>query len=1246
MRTNRINWFKKMLWMSIVIPILMSLSLFATDPVRIMPLGDSITDGTDAAHTTAAEKIAYRGSLWTKLSSGGYSVDFVGSQASGSDYHSTDPTFDIEHEGYTSETADKIASEVHGYLSTNHADIVLLHIGTNDLTPDGDNTDQTVTYVEQILINIDIYSTDTKVILALIIDRKSSDPETISFNAKLKTMAQTRIDNGDDIIIVDMEHDAGIGAADMYDELHPNDTGYAKMADLWYSALQSAIPMHLWKLEEATGLTTYLDTYREANGTCIGAGCPVAVIGKIGNAQKFSGTNEINVTDTTTFDWSADANITIEFWMKSDQPPSGENAVMIGRKGELDSGSDVWFVGMEYDTVTEEDSGKITCGLGNRNGDLQYTVGTINVADGQWTHIAYVVTGDDLKVYVNAVLDINVTRTSPNTEHIQGTPVNIGYLNWGSGFEYTGLLDEIAIFDSALSEAQILKHAQVGQSPALTITSNPVTLAEVNVPYLYDVNSNNDPIDGFVLNPPTPDWLTINDPTLGVITGTPGTDTVGNFAVEVEAIDGAETDTQNYVLKVRNTSNLPSDMNHYWKLDETASSPYIDAYSGADGTCIGAGCPVAVIGKIGNAQKFSGTNEINVTDTTTFDWSADANITIEFWMKSDQPPSGENAVMIGRKGELDSGSDVWFVGMEYDTVTEEDSGKITCGLGNRNGDLQYTVGTINVADGQWTHIAYVVTGDDLKVYVNAVLDINVTRTSPNTEHIQGTPVNIGYLNWGSGFEYTGLLDEMVVFNSALTQTEIQKHFNDGNASNEFGAPTLTEVTPIATPTNDSTPEYTFHSDQAGTITYGGFCTSTATTEAVAGNNTITFDALAEGTYNNCTITVTDYADNASPALSVTAFVVDTTAAILTEVTPVPTPSNDTTPEYTFNTNKEGTITYGGSCGSATPTDATVGDNTITYGTLAAGTYSDCTITVTDAAGNTSPALSVSTFVIDTTAPNAPTEVTPVPTPSNDTTPEYTFNTNKEGTITYGGSCGSATPTDATVGDNTITYGTLAAGTYSDCTITVTDAAGNTSPALSVSTFVIDTTAPIITLNGDNPMDVLQGSTFTDPGATATDDVDDTVAVVENGTVDTSTVGSYTRTYTATDAAGNVATETRTVNVIASSWFTFEDDGSTVKFTTADGSSTVELGSDLFDIKANDDMITFKGKSQSNIGGCLINAHIIMKSNGDVIAGYTHEGNGCTNDINGFAPGTTVRVGNDPFILIDAPLTEDIIFGGQ
>ena len=67
---------------------------------------------------------------------------------------------------------------------------------------------------------------------------------------------------------------------------------------------------------------------------------------------------------------------------------------------------------------------------------------------------------------------------------------------------------------------------------------------------------------------------------------------------------------------------------------------------------------------------------------------------------------------------------------------------------------------------------------------------------------------------------------------------------------------IEEVTAVTTPTIDTTPNYTFSSTKAGTITYGGSCSS-STTVAATGNNTITLNTLSDGIYSNCTITVTD-----------------------------------------------------------------------------------------------------------------------------------------------------------------------------------------------------------------------------------------------------------------------------------------------------------------------------------------------------------------------------------------------------
>jgi hypothetical protein len=78
----------------------------------------------------------------------------------------------------------------------------------------------------------------------------------------------------------------------------------------------------------------------------------------------------------------------------------------------------------------------------------------------------------------------------------------------------------------------------------------------------------------------------------------------------------------------------------------------------------------------------------------------------------------------------------------------------------------------------------------------------------------------------------------------------------------------------------------------------------------------------------------------------------------------------------------------------------------------------------------------------------------------------------------------------------------------------------------------DTTPPTITLIGDPSITLSVGDTYEEQGATATDDTDGDITgnIQITGTVDTTTVGIYTVTYTVTDSAGNVGEATREVVV--------------------------------------------------------------------------------------------------------------------
>ena len=151
-------------------------------------------------------------------------------------------------------------------------------------------------------------------------------------------------------------------------------------------------------------------------------------------------------------------------------------------------------------------------------------------------------------------------------------------------------------------------------------------------------------------------------------------------------------------------------------------------------------------------------------------------------------------------------------------------------------------------------------------------------------------------------------------------------------------------------------------------------------------------------------------------------------------------------------------------------------------------------------------------------------------PPDTTPPVITINGDNPATVELGDTYtdAGAYANDGSVVSSSGTVDTNTVGSYT-ITYSATDFFGNTGTATRIVN-VVDTTAPVVTVTGDNPASAELGATYTDAGATATD-ASGSVTVVTSGTVDTNTLGSYTLTYTSTDASANAGTATRTVNVV-------------------------------------------------------------------------------------------------------------------
>jgi len=135
---------------------------------------------------------------------------------------------------------------------------------------------------------------------------------------------------------------------------------------------------------------------------------------------------------------------------------------------------------------------------------------------------------------------------------------------------------------------------------------------------------------------------------------------------------------------------------------------------------------------------------------------------------------------------------------------------------------------------------------------------NAVYTAQSGNTSQSSPIQI------SGVTIT---DQYGRVSAPASGYDIQKTINAGTLN-----PSLLQISPVPSTVTTPTPSYSFSSNESGSIQYGGGCIG-QTAAAVAGVNNITFNALTNGTYSNCTIAIIDSSSRMSNTLYVPSFTV-------------------------------------------------------------------------------------------------------------------------------------------------------------------------------------------------------------------------------------------------------------------------------------------------------------------------------------------------------------------------------------
>jgi len=209
-------------------------------PCRILPLGDSITEGLIGGVNTFDG--GYRVGLFDRAVTDGHDITFVGTRMNGPDMVAGQP-FPKGHEGESGIKIQALANKT--VLFNGDPNIVLLHIGTNDIFQN-DNLagmpDRLEAFVDDILAHLE--ETPDKpqglLVVAKLIPMPGNVSQLATYNAAIEALVDEKAQAGAPIILCDQF--TGYPDGHMPDSIHPDPEGYDWMGGTWYDVIGSYLP--------------------------------------------------------------------------------------------------------------------------------------------------------------------------------------------------------------------------------------------------------------------------------------------------------------------------------------------------------------------------------------------------------------------------------------------------------------------------------------------------------------------------------------------------------------------------------------------------------------------------------------------------------------------------------------------------------------------------------------------------------------------------------------------------------------------------------------------------------------------------------------------------------------------------------------------------------------------------------------------------------------------------------------------
>jgi len=912
---------------------------------------------------------------------------------------------------------------------------------------------------------------------------------------------------------------------------------------------------HYWRLDEASG-TSFADSVGTSTATTSGSptlGVTGGVPHDSDKAARFDGVDD---AASAPVNLSGKSAVTVEFWLKWNAYANDDRLAMefTGNFNEVPGGFLV-------DPNSPQFGG--TFGVGIGSGASRNNVFFARPSAGTWHHYVFVLdttapAAEEITPYVDGQ-PVTYTKADSGSGAPAFANANLYFMSRGaSGLFGAGDLDEVALYERALSAATVAEHfnSEVAnkrptatfQAPASVKVGEPVTFDASGskdadgtiVKYEWDLDGNGSYETSTGTTPsatktyPGPGAVNVH---LRVTDDKGGTGTaVRTLTVEGEAGPEEEAAQPSYAEGQLKTAGLKD----YWRMGEAVGPALLDSAGSNTATATGEpgfGAAGALAGDPDTAVHFDG---INDAATAPVQLNSATAITVEFWLKWSAWKNEDELAM-----ELTENFNSVPGGFLVDPNSSYGSFAVGIGIGSSRNVSIFARPTA----GAWHHYAFVLdtqapAAEQVIPYVDGQ-PVAYTKVESGTGAPPFADSNLSLMSRaGSSLFGAGDLDEVALYGRALSAAEISKQFGYSvpNAAPEasFTAspnPATTGAAVTFSAAGSKDPDGTiarYEWDLDGNGSYETSTGSAATAShayATAGDRQIGLKVTDnKGATAKTTKTVT--IQNSPPSASFTA-------------TPEAAPTGSTVSfDASASKDSDGSIVKyewdldgNGTYETATGTTATT---TTSYATAGARTVG---LRVTDDNGAT--ATTTRTVTAQNRTPSASFTATPETAVTGTT---VTFNgsgsSDPDGTIAKyewdldgNGTYETSTGTTATT---TTSYATPGARTVG---LRVTDNNGGT--ATTTRTVTAQNRVPSASFTA-TPSSVPTGSTVTFNGSGSTDP-DGTIAKYEwdldgNGTYETTTgtTATTTKSYATaatvtvglrvTDNSGGTATTTRTVTV--------------------------------------------------------------------------------------------------------------------